>query len=265
MSLHSTQNLFLRLCQNEDFEFTHENLSSFADSKTIAHLLRIPKNRQKLYRHLIENSVSDILGTTFPIFFKQIGSEKKRELLNGFLKSHIRSNHYRHIPYEFFDYLTSIAKNLAHPAHWQLADYEFVQYELMFHEDASSPLANDPNLTLDQVHAVFNPTIQLKDYDYPIQDISEETDMTTVKKEKTYHLIYRDPEGFDIRYFTLSADSYNLINIYLSDLNLTVADGLTRFLERNSAEKSDDLTTESLSFLKQLIANNVVLGLAKND
>ena len=104
MSLKEVQNLFHHLCLDKKFVFNRETLAKYASEDMVNFLLDQPAKKQTIYRELVENNISSMIFTALPLTFYFLDAAHKNTLIRDFLSEYqARSNHYRHIPYDFFE------------------------------------------------------------------------------------------------------------------------------------------------------------------
>lgn len=178
--------------------------------RALTRYLRDPENqkpptemdavRVNVYRDLVFNNVSQLLGGTFPVLIRIIGQERWHTLIRGFLRDYrAQTPKFGEIAEEFVGYLASEPAVLS-TGEWpaflvELAHYEWV--EMVLQQSDADPLpASDPALLLErplQVSALAWPLA----YAWPVQVLSPDHQPSTPPAQPTLLLVRRavDPAG----------------------------------------------------------------------
>jgi len=169
--------------------------------------------RVNVYRDLVFNNVSQLLGSTFPVLIRIIGQERWRTLIRGFLRDYrAQTPKFGEIAEEFVGYLASEPAVLSEgdwPAFLvELAHYEWVEMVLQ-QSDAEALPASDPAHLLDrplQVSALAWPLA----YTWPVQILSPDHQPSTPPAQPTLLLVRRAVD-FSVKFSELSPLAWRLL------------------------------------------------------
>lgn len=169
--------------------------------------------RVNVYRDLVFNNVSQLLGSTFPVLIRIIGQERWRTLIRGFLRDYrAQTPKFGEIAEEFVGYLASEPAVLSEgdwPAFLvELAHYEWV--EMVLQQSDAEPLpASDPAKLLEwplQVSALAWPLA----YTWPVQILSPDHQPSTPPAQPTLLLVRRAVD-FSVKFSELSPLAWRLL------------------------------------------------------
>lgn len=264
MSLREVQNLFHHLCLDKKFVFNRETLAKYASEDTVDFLLDQPIQKQTVYRELVENNISSMIFTALPLTFHFLDTRQKNTLIRDFISEYqARSNHYRHIPYDFFEYARrkDIFAKLKPNFLAELCDYEFASYELLFRDHRFPIPASASDKELSEARVVLNPNLVLKEYAFPVNHITEKSAPQNLKKQKTDLIIYRRVDNFHQNSFVLNDLTCSLIEILLKCPDKNFETCLQLLLEQNLSFQKEAVAEEAVAFLKELLDKQIVLAL----
>ncbi len=169
--------------------------------------------RVNVYRDLVFNNVSQLLGGTFPVLIRIIGQERWRTLIRGFLRDYrAQTPKFGEIAEEFVGYLASEPAVLS-TGEWpaflvELAHYEWV--EMVMQQSDTEPLpASDPAFLLErplQVSALAWPLA----YAWPVQILSPEYHPSAPPAQPTLLLVRRAAD-FSVKFSELSPLAWRLL------------------------------------------------------
>lgn len=226
MSLQDVQNYFYHLCFDE-------------------------KSAEKpaLYRRLVRHRIEDILIRALPLFFGHLSAQEKEDLISCFLSEHgIKTPYYLKIPHEFLDFLMH-NEGWGHTYLIELADYEFLHYDLLFQENYKiPPMANREKLFL-ECKPVLNPNIALRHYQFPIHEIQNSQQIPTQKL--TWLCIYRHPTSFDIHDFILNEKNFTWARALMANQEQSIGELFLTFV---------DAENEILDFVRDLIDKQIIVS-----
>ncbi|ABA73825.1 putative DNA-binding domain-containing protein [Pseudomonas fluorescens] len=169
--------------------------------------------RVNVYRDLVFNNVSQLLGSTFPVLIRIIGQERWRTLIRGFLRDYrAQTPKFGEIAEEFVGYLASEPAVLS-DGKWpvflvELAHYEWV--EMVLQQSNAEPLsASDPAQLLDrplQVSALAWPLA----YTWPVQMLGPDHQPATPPVQPTLLLVRRTAD-WSVKFSELSPLAWRLL------------------------------------------------------
>lgn len=169
--------------------------------------------RVNVYRDLVFNNVSQLLGSTFPVLIRIIGQERWRMLIRGFLRDYrAQTPKFGEIAEEFVGYLASEPAVLSEgdwPAFLvELAHYEWVEMVLQ-QSDAEALPASDPVQLLEQPLQVSALAWPLA-YTWPVQILSPDHQPSTPPAQPTLLLVRRAVD-FSVKFSELSPLAWRLL------------------------------------------------------
>ncbi|WP_129974014.1 MULTISPECIES: DUF2063 domain-containing protein [unclassified Pseudomonas] len=169
--------------------------------------------RVNVYRDLVFNNVSQLLGSTFPVLIRIIGQERWRMLIRGFLRDYrAQTPKFGEIAEEFVGYLASEPAVLSEgdwPAFLvELAHYEWVEMVLQQSDAEASP-ASDPVQLLEQPLQVSALAWPLA-YTWPVQILSPDHQPSTPPAQPTLLLVRRAVD-FSVKFSELSPLAWRLL------------------------------------------------------
>lgn len=264
MSLREVQNLFCHLCLDKKFTFNRETLAKYASEDMVNFLLDQPAEKQMVYRELVENNISSMIFTAFPLTFHFLKTAQKNALIRDFMSAYkARSNHYRHIPHDFFDdaQKKNIFANLKPEFLAELFDYEFVNYDLLFKDHKFLAPASNPEKELSEVLVILNPNLILKKYTFPVHRITGKSTAHDLKKQKTDLILYRRVDNFHQNSFVLNDLTCSLIEILMKYPGKNFEACLKLLLAQNQGFQKEAVAEEAVAFLKELLDKQIVLAL----
>ncbi|WP_192553258.1 DUF2063 domain-containing protein [Pseudomonas sp. IzPS59] len=169
--------------------------------------------RVNVYRDLVFNNISQLLGGTFPVLIRIIGQERWRALIRGFLRDYrAQTPKFGEIAEEFVGFLASEPAVL-NAGEWpaflvELAHYEWV--EMVLQQSDADPLpASDPASLLEQPLQVSALAWPLA-YAWPVQILSPEYQPSTPPAQPTLLLVRRAVD-FSVKFSELSPLAWRLL------------------------------------------------------
>ncbi|PNB47017.1 DUF2063 domain-containing protein [Pseudomonas sp. GW456-12-10-14-LB2] len=169
--------------------------------------------RVNVYRDLVFNNVSQLLGSTFPVLIRIIGQERWRTLIRGFLRDYrAQTPKFGEIAEEFVGYLAS-EPGMLNDGKWpaflvELAHYEWVEMVLQ-QSDAEALPASDPVQLLEQPLQVSALAWPLA-YTWPVQILSPDHQPSTPPAQPTLLLVRRAVD-FSVKFSELSPLAWRLL------------------------------------------------------
>lgn len=169
--------------------------------------------RVNVYRDLVFNNVSQLLGSTFPVLIRIIGQERWLTLIRGFLRDYrAQTPKFGEIAEEFVGYLASEPAVL-NAGDWpaflvELAHYEWVEMVLQL-SDAEALPASDPVQLLEQPLQVSALAWPLA-YTWPVQILSPDHQPSTPPAQPTLLLVRRAVD-FSVKFSELSPLAWRLL------------------------------------------------------
>jgi hypothetical protein len=157
----------------------------------------VEDRRMAIYRNLFYNNIEGFLTSGFPVLRKLYSDTHWHAMARDFF-----AHHQSHTPYfleisqEFVKYLQEERKPRSEdpPFLTELAHYEWVELALSISQEEPDWRAIDPQGDLLQGRPVRSPLAWLLSYQYPVHKIGPEFRPETPGEQRTYLLVYRDPQ-----------------------------------------------------------------------
>lgn len=218
---------------------------------------KVAAKRMAMYTEIVFNNLLESVSACFPVAQSVLGKRAWQRLVKAFFSEHAASSPiFREIPEEFLQFLTTQTE--LPPYLSSLCHYEWVELLVASMPDQHGIEASDADL----LHAspVFNPTLQLLNYDYAVHTISAK------RKPKqaisTQLLVYRNSADA-VKFIELNPLTFRLLQL-LQQADISCLQALT-ILANELAQTNPDATIQfGLEILQQLQTQEVILG-AKPD
>lgn len=217
----------------------------------------VSAGRIAVYEEIVFNNLFESVSTCFPVTQQVLGLDAWKQLVRAFMQQHsANSPIFRDIPKEFLAYLEQDNHAKETPAFlYSLCHYEWVELAVAS-ANTSVPLGEfNPSGDLLSGQLVFEPTIQILHYDYPVQRISQHYQPTTIIE--TYLLVYRDTQD-EVKFIELNAMTHRLIT--LLQLPMTGKAALSQIAAELTYPQLDSLMAFGLDLLEDLRNQGIVLG-----
>ena len=183
----------------------------------------IEPRRMAIYRELFFNNLVDLLGGSFPVARRILGSERWRRLVREFYARHrAQTPYFLELPGEFVEWLMArTARAEGEPAFLQeLAHYEWVELALAISEavapDAAVGFATDP---LDAPLAV-SPLAWPLAYRWPVHRLGPDYQPAEPPAAATFLVVYRDATDA-VQFLEVGADTARLLDALEQSPGLT--------------------------------------------
>ncbi|WP_085695441.1 MULTISPECIES: DUF2063 domain-containing protein [unclassified Pseudomonas] len=169
--------------------------------------------RVEVYRDLVFNNVSQLLGGTFPVLIRIIGQDAWRTLVRGFLRDHrAQTPKFGEIAEAFVGYLADRADEPGE-GQWpgflvELAHYEWV--EMVLQQSDAQPLPPNDGASLLTRPLQVSPLAWPLAYAWPVQKLGPDHRPATPPAEPTLLLVRRTAD-FSVRFSELSPLAWRLL------------------------------------------------------
>ena len=157
----------------------------------------IEDRRMNIYRDLFINSISGLLGGSFPVIrtLYETEEEWKTFIRTFFKKEHNKTPHFPEIPREFVDFLKDHCPE-DKPFLAELAHYEWLELYLDKHHaefNSNAKIAEHPNMLLEQI-PVISPLAEMHCYQYPVHQIQKDFQPSTPLETPIFMLLWRNAD-----------------------------------------------------------------------
>lgn len=169
--------------------------------------------RVNVYRDLVFNNLSQLLGGTFPVLIRIIGEQRWRLLIRGFLKDYrAQTPKFGEIAEEFVGFLAdqpAVLSEGAWPAFLvELAHYEWV--DMVLQQSNAEPLPpSDPALLLERVLQI-SPLAWPLAYTWPVHLLGPDHQPASPPLEPTLLLVRRAAD-WSVKFSELSPLAWRLL------------------------------------------------------
>lgn len=221
----------------------------------------------RLYARLIGYGHSDVLSSIYPYCAKILNRRWEKTLkqyVQMFPPDHFHLNSSaRKFPQFLSDHCPEILEKLPYLA--ELADYEWLEMEILEVDTAigvttRTPLS-DPQAFV-SLGPVCNPTLKVRTYQYPIQQIVDLIEEGKGFRKKfrpaqSHVAMYRDPSSHKVRIVDLDDNA----RIILSEADRSsYADMARRAVELNPTRAPEKTVTDVIDLIEQFHDINLFVG-----
>ncbi|MFJ4194024.1 DUF2063 domain-containing protein [Pseudomonas sp. NPDC089534] len=216
--------------------------------------------RVDVYRDLVLNNVSQLLGGTFPILIRIIGQDAWRTLIRGFLRDHrAQTPKFGEIAEEFIGYLAespAVAQEGRWPAFMvELAHYEWV--EMVLQQSDAQPLPPGDAESLLTRPLQVSPLAWPLAYAWPVHKLGPDHRLAAPPAEPTLLLVRRTAD-FSVRFSELSPLAWRLLQRIGDGARLTGAEHLEALATEAGLPVTVAFLDSGLALLRQLHDDGVV-------
>ena len=210
-----------------------------------------------VYEEIVFNNIFESVSACFPVAQKVLGKRAWLKLVQDFMREHSANTPiFRKIPEEFLSYLAT-QQNLP-PYLDSLCHYEWVELAVSVMDATLDQEPIDPAEDFLQQKVVFNPALQLLNYDYDVQNISPR--YKPKKQASTQLLVYRNAEDI-VKFVELNPVTHRLVALLQEGKRGIEALELIS-MELGHAEP-ETVTQFGLEILKDFKRQGIILGAHK--
>lgn len=263
MNLEHTGSFFDHLCFDKDFDVDAWAQKNQVPSRVIEHLKSQGEERLTVYRSLVSGGILSMIRSALPVFCHCIGDDTLADFLRQFLNdTKVESRYYRDIPKEFTRYFKNygFAEKHVFPFLAELADYECTDYALIHAENSIEAPENNPTVLLENARLFLSPSLNLKTYRWPVHTLNKEIISPNLEPSPSRLILYRAPD-YHVHTLSVSKAAYDFLDFFQRNPKEVFHAGLIAALEKNRDIDSDVITQECLTFLKDVLARQIVLAL----
>lgn len=153
----------------------------------------IEDRRMAVYRNLFINSISGLLGGSFPVMRSLFDKLHWQEFVRDFYQiEHNKTPHFPVIPREFVEYLKQRKIDADKPFLYELAHYEWLETHLRNHLVEITKNTTCTATDLLQQIPVISPLAKLHAYQYPVHQIKKDFQPNSVLPQPLFMLLWRD-------------------------------------------------------------------------
>lgn len=241
--------------QRYQLEFT----AHLRDPKQHPAPVGVVAERMAVYEEIVFNNLLQSVSACFPVASAVLGKRKWRNLVNNFMHGYSADSPlFRDIPKQFLDFLQSNheVRQTLPPYIYPLCHYEWIElYVSALDADVSAVNKAQGELDFTSNQAIFNPTLQLLNYDYAVHQISARKKPT--RPIPTQLLVYRNAQHA-VKFVEINAVTYQLIALMQSQ-KMTVADALLS-LAQQIGQAPETVMQFGLSMLGTLRTQEIIIG-----
>jgi len=223
-------------------------------------LAGVPPERMAVYEEIVFNNLFESVSACFPVARKVIGKRKWLKLNQAFMRDYsANSPLFRKIPEQFLQFLNNVDPQLQAmlpPYLNSLCHYEWIELFVASSPDTAKPIDVEPNGDLGNSRPVFNPTMQLLNYDYAVHKISLRHKPKL--PQSTQLLVYLNAAD-QVKFIELNAVTYRLISL-LQNAPQTGTHALTLLAKELQHPQPESIIEFGLSILEDLRRQDVIIG-----
>jgi hypothetical protein len=171
----------------------------------------IEDRRMAIYRDLFINSLSSLLGGSFPVIRGLYDDAGWTRLVRRFFrKEHNKTPHFPEIPREFVAFLKTQPTDPEQPFLYELAHYEWLELHLEKHPLTYTKSAGlTPAVMLREV-PVISPLVRLQAYQFPVHQIRQDFQPKAASEQPVCLVVWRDTQD-KVRFAELNPFSAMLL------------------------------------------------------
>lgn len=223
-------------------------------------LVGVPHERMAVYEEIVFNNLFESVSACFPVAHKVLGKRKWLKLNQAFMREYsANSPLFRKIPEQFLQFLNNAnpeLQALLPPYINSLCHYEWIELFVASSQDTTKPKDIEPDGDLTTCKPVFNPTMQLLNYDYAVHKISPRH--KPKQPESTQLLVFLNTDD-QVKFIELNAVTHRLISL-LQNAPLTGTQALTLLAKELQHPQPESIIEFGLSILEDLRSQGVIIG-----
>ncbi|HEY9210097.1 MAG TPA: putative DNA-binding domain-containing protein [Methylotenera sp.] len=223
-------------------------------------LAGVPNERMAVYEEIVFNNLFESVSACFPVASKVLGKHKWLKLNQAFMRDYSASSPlFRKIPEQFLQFLNNAdpaLQALLPPYLNSLCHYEWIELFVASSPDTTKPNDVEPEGNLRNSKPVFNPTMQLLNYDYAVHKISPRHKPR--QPESTQLLVFLNTDD-QVKFIQLNPVTYRLISL-LQNAPLTGKQALTLLAKELQHPQPESIIEFGLSILEDQRNQGVIIG-----
>lgn len=219
----------------------------------------VAPERMAVYDEIVFNNLQESVSACFPVASAVLGKRRWRALNQAFMRDYsANSPLFREIPEQFLAFLRQNEgpESELPPYLYALCHYEWLELYV-------SALPLEPEIHLPSAHMdltshvpVFNPTMQLLQYDYAVHKISARK--KPKHPEQTQLIVYRNSQHA-VKFVEINAVTYKLIAL-IEAQGLSGAQALQLLAQQLAHPQPEVIMQFGLSILHELEAQEIITG-----
>ncbi|OYY02872.1 MAG: DUF2063 domain-containing protein [Mehylophilales bacterium 35-46-6] len=219
----------------------------------------VSAERMAVYDEIVFNNLFESVSACYPVASAVLGKRRWLKLNQAFMREYSAGSPlFRKIPEQFLHFLqhSDSFKNDLPPYIHQLCHYEWIELHV-----GAMPVNDDrPQLkeTLDLKSGieVFNPTMQLLDYDYAVHKISPRK--KPKQTQNTQLLVYRNAQH-EVKFVEINAVTYNLITLMQAQ-GVAGGHALQLLAQQLGHPQPEVIIQFGMMILEDLWAQDIIIG-----
>ena len=230
------------------------------DPKNQPPLAGVPGERMAVYEEIVFNNLFESVSACFPVARKVLGKRKWLKLNQAFMRDYsANSPLFRKIPEQFLQFLNNAnpeLQALLPPYLNSLCHYEWIELFVASSPDTTKPENIEPDGDLGNRTPVFNPTMQLLNYDYAVHEISPRH--KCIQPKSTQLLVFMNADD-QVKFIELNNVTYRLISLLQHD-EISGKQALTLLAKELHHPQPESIIEFGLSILEDLRSQGVIIG-----
>jgi hypothetical protein len=231
------------------------------DPEHVAAPTGIEDRRLAIYRELLFNNITDLLGGNFPVIRTLLGETRWPELVRGFYRDHrSQTPLFPEIAREFMRYLESLPE-LDPPFLGELAHYEWVELALQISEARIADVAFDAEGDLLESTPLLSPLAWPLAYRWPVHRLGPQFQPDAPPDTPTLLLLRRETDG-SVRFSELSPLAFRLLCRLGDHPQLSGRKQLQALAQEAGVAADEAFIAQGRQLLEQMRDSGVLLGIA---
>ena len=225
----------------------------------------IEDRRMAIYRDLFINSISGLLGGSFPVIRSLFNDKDWQKLVRAyFKKEHNKTPHFPEIPREFVAFLKEHQQiDPSKPFLYELAHYEWLELHLEKHR-IEIEKHSDKNTAkhLLQHMPVVSPLVRLHTYLYPVHQIKTSFQPQEQLEQPLFMVVWRDT-AYQVHFTVMNAFSALLLERLMNNSQLTGQQLLEQLAEAHQHPDKNQFVQFGLQTLNKWFDQDILLSSKK--
>ncbi|MEX1993161.1 MAG: putative DNA-binding domain-containing protein [Steroidobacteraceae bacterium] len=222
----------------------------------------IEPRRLQIYRELFFNNLVDLLGGSFPVARRVLGSERWRRLVREFYAGHrAHTPYFLELPGEFVEWQAARAARAADepPFLPELLHYEWVELALAIREERLPEPVDAGNADALELRLAVSPLAWPLAYRWPVHRLGPDYQPTAPPEAPTFVVVYRD-RADAVQFLEIGAETAGLLDALEQTPGLSGRQALLR-----AGRAPDDLAAGARAAIADLIERDVLFISPDNE
>lgn len=221
---------------------------------------QIENRRMAIYRNLFINSISGLIGGSFPVIRSLFDEDAWKLLVRDFYRiEHNKTPHFPEIPREFVEYLKHNEADASKPFLYELAHYEWIELHLEKHRIEINKNHAVKNSDLLDGIPIVSPLVRIQAYQYPVHQIKTSNQPTKTLPNPLFMLIWRDTQ-YQVNFSELNPFSALLLETLINNSAATGLQVLESLATKHQHPDINQFVQFGLQTLNQWHNQDIILS-----